>query len=154
MLFRSYPMNFIITDTPYCKFVKPQAYIQHGQTSFADVAEVCAFARQMSTLVNFVSKKEAAKIEKQLNTCIREGRDINSKEFDCDYLLIEFWLLIKSIKEDCLFLCRNNGPAAYIGYNRIDAEGYCLSNKFGFYKLVNREVFSRANFNSGRFQKV
>ena len=143
----AYPMNFIITDTPYCKFVKPDAYIQHGQDSFADVAEVCAFARQMSTLVNFVSNKEAAKIEKQLNTCIREGRDINSKEFDCDYLLIEFWLLIKSIKADCLFLCRNNGPEAYIGYDRIDSEGYVMTNKFGMFKLVNRECFSRANFN-------
>jgi Family of unknown function (DUF6267) len=143
----AYPMKFIITDTPYVKFVKPQAYIQHGQDSFADVAEVCAFARQMSTLVNFVSNKEAEKIKKHLNDCIREGRDINPKEFDCDYLLIEFWLLIKSIKEDCLFLCRNNGPEAYIGYDRIDAEGYVMTNEFGMFKLVNRESFSRANFN-------
>ncbi len=143
----AYPMKFIITDTPYVKFVKPQTYIQHGQESFADVEEVCAFARQMSTLVNFVSNKEAKKIEKQLNACIREGRDINPKEFDCDHLLIEFWLLIKSIKEDCLFLCRNDGPAAYIGYDRIDAEGYVMTNEFGMYKLINREVFSYANFN-------
>jgi len=143
----AYPMKFIITDTPYVKFVKPDAYLVHQQDSFADVAEVCAFARQMSTLVNFVSNKQAEKIKKHLNDCIREGRDINPKEFDCDYLLIEFWLLIKSIKEDCLFLCRNNGPEAYIGYDRIDAEGYVMTNEFGMFKLVNRESFSRANFN-------
>jgi len=146
----AYPMNFIITDTPYVKFIKPQAYIQHGQESFADVAEVCAFARQMSTLVNFVSNKEAEKIKKQLNAYIREGEQITTEsvnDFDCDPNLIRLWSLVKSIKDDCLFLCRNDGPAAYIGYNRIDAEGYCLSNKFGFYKLVNREVFSCANFN-------
>ena len=35
------PMKFIITDTPYVKFVKPKAYILHGQESFADVKEVC-----------------------------------------------------------------------------------------------------------------
>jgi len=140
------PMLFTITDTAYCKFVKPDAWIAHNQESFADVKEVCDFARQMSTLVNFVSNKEAAKITKQLNDCIREGREINSKEFDCDYLLIEFWLLIKSIKEDCLFLCRNSGPEAYIGYDRIDAEGYVMTNEFGMFKLVNREVFSRSNF--------
>ena len=146
----AYPMNFIITDTPYVKFIKPQAYIQHGQESFADVAEVCAFARQMSTLVNFVSNKEAEKIKKQLNAYIRAGEQITTEsvnDFDCDPNLIRLWSLVKSIKDDCLFLCRNDGPAAYIGYNRIDAEGYCLSNKFGFYKLVNREVFSCANFN-------
>jgi hypothetical protein len=132
--------------------VKPNAYIQHGQTSFADVEEVVKFARQMSTLVNFVSDKEAAKIKQQLNACIREQRVINPEDFDCDRLLIEFWLLIKSIKDDCVFICRNDGPAAYIGQDRIDAEGYVLSNEFGSFKLVNREVFSHANFTNGRFQ--
>jgi hypothetical protein len=146
----AYPMNFIITDTPYVKFVKPQAYIQHGQESFADVAEVCAFARQMSTMCEFVSDKEAAKITKQLNDFIRAGEQIsveNVNVFDCDPNLIRLWSLVKSIKDDCLFLCRNDGPAAYIGYNRIDAEGYVMTNKFGMFKLVNRECFSRANFN-------
>ena len=146
----AYPMNFIITDTPYVKFVKPQAYIQHGQESFADVAEVCAFARQMSTLVNFVSNKEAREIEKQLNDFIRAGEQIsveNVNVFDCDPNLIRLWCLVKSIKDDCLFLCRNDGPAAYIGYNRIDAEGYVMTNEFGMFKLVNRECFSHANFN-------
>jgi hypothetical protein len=140
------PDTHFWVDTDEVKFVKPDAWIAHNQESFADVKEVCDFARQMSTLVNFVSNKEAAKITKQLNDCIREGREINSKEFDCDYLLIEFWLLIKSIKEDCLFLCRNSGPEAYIGYDRIDAEGYVMTNEFGMFKLVNREVFSRSNF--------
>lgn len=146
----AYPMNFIITDTPYVKFVKPQAYIQHGQESFGDVAEVCAFARQMSTACEFVSDKEAAKIKKQLNAYIRAGEQIsveNVNEFDCDPNLIRLWCLVKSIKDDCLFLCRNDGPAAYIGYNRIDAEGYVLANEFGTFKLVNREVFSHSNFN-------
>ncbi len=146
----AYPMNFIITDTPYVKFVKPQAYIQHGQESFEDVAEICAFARQMSTACEFVSDKEAAKIKKQLNAYIRAGEQIsveNVNEFDCDPNLIRLWSLVKSIKDDCLFLCRNDGPAAYIGYNRIDAEGYVLANEFGTFKLVNREVFSHSNFN-------
>jgi Family of unknown function (DUF6267) len=146
----AYPMNFIITDTPYVKFIKPEAYIQHGQESFADVAEVCAFARQMSTLVNFVSHKEAEKIKKQLNAYIRAGEQITTEsvnDFDCDPNLIRLWCLVKSIKDDCLFLCRNDGPAAYIGYNRIDAEGYVMTNEFGMFKLVNRECFSHANFN-------
>jgi len=146
------PLTVNLDSTDECLFVKPNAYIQHGQTSFADVEEVVKFARQMSTVVNFVSDKEAVKIKQQLNACIREQRVINPEDFDCDRLLIEFWLLVKSIKDDCVFICRNDGPAAYIGQDRIDAEGYVLSNEFGSFKLVNREVFSHANFNSGRFQ--
>jgi hypothetical protein len=148
----AHPMNFIITDTHYCKFVKPQAYIQHGQESFADVEEVCKFARVMALAVKFVTDKEAAKIKQQLNACIRENRPVVNTEFDCDPNLLGLWALVKSIKADCLYLCRNDGPAAYIGQQRIDAEGYVMTNEFGMYKLVNREVFSYHNFNSGRFQ--
>jgi hypothetical protein len=148
----AHPMNFIITDTHYCKFVKPQAYIQHGQESFADVEEVCKFARVMALAVKFVSDKEAAKIKQQLNACIRENRPVVNTEFDCDPNLLGLWALVKSIKADCLYLCRNDGPAAYIGQERIDAEGYVMTNEFGMFKLVNREVFSYHNFNSGRFQ--
>jgi hypothetical protein len=148
----AYPMNFIITDTSYVKFVKPDGYILHGQTSFADVKEVCDFARQMSTACEFVSDKEAVKIKQQLNACIRAGEQVAAEDFDCDPNLIRLWALVKSIKDDCLFLCRNDGPAAYINGNRIDAEGYVMTNEFGMFKLVNREVFSYHNFNSGRFQ--
>jgi hypothetical protein len=133
-------------------FVQPDAYILHGQTSFADVEEVCQFARQMATTATFVSDKEAAKIKQQINACIRAGEEINPDDFDCDTNLLRLWALVKSIKDDCLYLCRNNGPAAYLYGNRIDAEGYVLSNEFGMFKLVNREVFSNANFNHGRFQ--
>jgi len=127
-------------------FVKPNAYILHGQTSFADVEEVCDFARQMSTTCTFVSGKQLTELKKAINTCIREQQEIEDDAFDCDANLIRFWKLVKSIKEDCLFLCRNDGPAAYIGQDRIDAEGYVLSNEYGTYKLINREVFSHANF--------
>ena len=148
------PLMVNLQSTDDVLFVQPNAYILHNQTSFADVQEVVDFARQMSTLVNFVSDKEAAKIKQQLNAYIRAGKQISTEnvhEFDCDHLLIEFWLLVKSIKDDCLFICRNDGPAAYLYGNRIDAEGYVLSNEFGMFKLVNREVFSNANFNSSRF---
>ena len=151
----AYPIQCRLANTDFVKFVQPLAYIVHDQESFADVEEIVSFARQMATTVAFVSDKQAAKIKKQLNACIRSGDAIIAQtfeDFDCDPNLIGLWALVKSIKEDCLFLCRNQGPAAYLGYDRIDAEGYCLFNEFGMFKLVNREVFSYANFNSGRFQ--
>jgi hypothetical protein len=149
------PLMYALQSDDDVLFVQPEAYIQHGQTSFEDVEEICNFARQMSQTVQFVSDKEAARITQQLNAFIRAGEEISVEsvnEFDCDPNLIRLWLLVKSIKDDCVFLCRNSGPAAYINGNRIDAEGYVLSNEFGMMKLVNREVFAYANFNSGRFQ--
>lgn len=146
------PDRSVWNDTETVKFVQPEAYIAHGQESFADVEEVCNFARQMAQCVTFVSNKEAAKIKQQLNACIRENRPVEDDAFDCDYRLIAFWKLVKSIKEDCLFICRNNGPAAYLNGERVVGEGYVMTNEFGMFKLVNRECFSYANFNSGRFQ--
>jgi hypothetical protein len=144
------PLTVNLESTDSVLFVKPDAYILHGQTSFADVEEVCNFARQMSTTVQFVDNKGAAHLKKVFNTFIKVGAVLDDEALaiagDCDINLIRLWELVKSIKEDCLFLCRNNGPAAYIKQDRIDAEGYVLSNEFGMFKLVNREVFSYANF--------
>ena len=151
---QAYPDRSIWTDTETVKFVKPEAYILHNQESFADVEEICKFARQMAQTATFVSEKEAAKIKQQINACIRAGEEINPDDFDCDTNLLRLWALVKSIKDDCLHICRNNGPAAYLNGNRIDAEGYVLTNEFGMFKLVNREFFAYANFNYGRFQKV
>lgn len=143
---QAFPDRSIWNDTDTVKFVQPKAYIMHGQEFFADVEEVCKFARQMSTTVQFVQGKRLTELKKAINACIREQREIEDDAFDCDPNLIRFWRLVKSIKEDCLFLCRNDGPAAYIQGERIDAEGYVMTNEFGMFKLVNREVFSHANF--------
>lgn len=143
------PDRAIWNDTDAVKFVKPNAYILHNQESFADVEDVCKFARQMATTCTFVQGKQLAEVKKQINACIRAGEDVTA---DCDSNLLGLWKLVKFIKEDCLHICRNDGPAAYLGYDRIDAEGYVMTNEFGVFKLVNREVFSYANFNHGRFQ--
>jgi len=140
------PLTVNLQSTDDCLFVRPRAYILHEQTSFADVEEVCNFARQVSTMCEFATVKEAAQIKQQINACIRVGVDVDDGFIDCDSNLLGLWKLVKSIKEDCLFLCRNDGPSAYISGERIDAEGYVLSNEFGTFKLVNRECFSRANF--------
>ena len=143
----AYPMDnlILLASTDDVKFVQPHSYILFDADTF-DVDEICAFAKQMATICTFVSNKELPKLKKAINDCIREQRPIEDDAFDCDSNLIRLWKLVKSIKEDCLFLCRNHGPAAYLNNKRIDAEGYVMSNKFGTYKLVNREVFSHANF--------
>jgi hypothetical protein len=154
----AHPMNFIITDTFYCKFVKPRATIASGRYDdglkrFHDLDDVIQFAKVMAQNIEFVTDKEAKEITKQLNSCIRENRPVIASDF-INEDLISFWLLVKSIKEDAIYLCRNNGPKAYIGQTPIGGEGYVYSNEFGTIKLVNREQFSCANFNNSKFTKV
>jgi hypothetical protein len=133
-------------DTETCKFVQPRAW-QLDE----DFSEIVGFARQMSQLVTFVNEKEATELKKQLNACIREGLEVVPETFN-NSLLISYWFLIKSIKEDMLYLCRNNGPEAYIDNEQCGGEGYVRMNEFGMFKLVNREQFSHANFNNTKHQ--
>ena len=135
----------IFDDTDYVKFVQPRAW-QVDE----DFEEIVGFARQMSQLVTFVNDREATKLKKELNACIREGREVVPETFN-NSRLVSYWFLIKSIKEDMLFLCRNNGPKAYIGDRQCGGEGYVRTNDYGMFKLVNREQFSHANFNNSKF---
>ena len=84
-------------------------------------------------------------MKQHLNAYIREGKDVNIDDFE-NKNLINFWKLVRSIAQDALYLCSNDGPDAYLNGERIDSEGYVMTNEFGIFKLVNREVFSHANF--------
>ena len=139
------PDRAVWYDTESVKFVKPEASIVSGAEHFEDLEEICEFAKCISGVVQFATPKESAQLKKELNACIREDREINPDDFE-NKNLINFWNLVKSIKEDALYICRNNGPEAYIGSDQIDAEGYVMTNDYGMFKLVNREVFSHANF--------
>ena len=140
-------------STDFCKFIMPDAGTFTGTLyeygNEFDLNEVVKFAKVMADMVEFVSPKDAKQYKKELNACIREGSEIDATEWD-NPNLINFWKLVKSIKEDALYQCRHRfGPESYIGFDQVDAEGYVMHTESGSWKLVNREVFSHANFNMG-----
>jgi len=162
---QAFPDRAIWNDTQHVKFIQPKAYILHdpwtkseSNVCFDDVEDVVKFAHQMATTATFLDDKGAAHVKKCINTFIRNGAVLDDKALsvfgNCDSNLIRLWALVKSIKDDCLHICRNDGPAAYLNGERVDAEGYVFTNDVGTYKLVNREIFSYHNFNSGRFNRV
>ena len=139
-----------------CKFVQPVAYVcdgswgEMGIKDFKELRESVEFAKVMASAVDFVDEKEAKRLIKVFNACIRQGIEIESYDFPDNESVVNFWLLVKSIKEDALHLCRYaHGPNAYIDQERITAEGFVMHTDLGSWKLVNREVFSHANFNMG-----
>ena len=145
----------------YCKFIQPRAWVSGGYGSnitdkFYDLfalKDSINFAKAIAGSVDWATEKEAKQITKQINACIRNDEEVDPQDFDCDPLLIEFWKLVESIKLDALREIRNDAKfGAYLGYDQIDCEGYVLTNDHGSFKLVNRRVFSYANFTQGRFQ--
>ena len=143
----------IFDDNDYVKFVQPKCW-QVDE----DFDEIVAFAKQMSCMCEFLNPKQSQQVQQQLNSIIRAGLDIDDLTMDAlafaneiDVNVLRLWSLVKSIKDDMLFLMRNNGPKAYIGRQRCGGEGYVKINQFGMFKYVNREQFSHANFNNGKF---
>ena len=142
------PMKFIITDTPYCKFVKPRTEICPHRD---DIEDLCKFARQMSMLCTFVNEKQSKELKKVINSYIREGNPVNEHEIaelhGVDINLLRLWKLVYSIKMDLFFYISTEDVVdCYIGGNEVAHEGYVMHNDFGSYKVVDRTTFSRLNF--------
>jgi len=146
------PMILCPKSTEHCLFVAPKC-----EQLDEDWSGIVSFARQMSTLYEFMDDKQAKRVKQQLNACIREGfpvddltQDAIASDNGIDINVLRLWSLVKSIKDDMLFTCSNDGPDAYIGLDECDGEGYVRTNNLGMYKLVNRELFSHANFNMAK----
>ena len=121
------------------------------------VYDRCQFAKQMATMVEFVDNKKAQELKKTINHCIRTGITITddvinaiSHSHNVDLNLMRLWKLVKTIKMDALKRCEHNAWwTSFDEDGEIDGEGYVMHNKYGIYKLVNRDQFSRLNFLTG-----
>jgi len=142
------PLNSKLISTKHCLFVQPEVELNPYRE---DLEDVCKFAKQMSTLCEFVSDRKASQIKKEINACIREQKVVDEDEIaekcDCDKNLIRLWKLVKSIKDDLfLFIHEKDEIECYIDGEASFHEGYVIVNKFGMFKVVDRETFSHANF--------
>ena len=145
------PYEFDLRDTEYTKWVKPDVKLYSNRDS---IINSCEFARQIATLCDFVDVKKANRIKKQLNKCIRNEIELDDLLLDaiaddnnCDINVLRLWKLVESIKLDMFnYIDRYDDVDCYIGESMCDHEGYVISNEFGTYKVVNREVFSFFNF--------
>ena len=144
----AHPITSKFASTKQCLFVQPKASICPYRE---DIEDICKFARQMSTLCEFVSVKQAAELKKVINSCIREGKEVCEHEiaenYDVDINLLRLWKLVASIKMDLFFFIdADDSISCEIDGRESVHEGFVMTNKFGTYKIVDRAEFSRLNF--------
>ena len=141
------------------KFIRPLAEIHNDNES---IRSKCNFARQMATLCEFPTKSSVVnKIKKQLNACIREGLEVTDLIQEgiaitnkVDVNVIRLWKLVESIKLELFhYILVEDSIGCEIAGHDVDHEGYVLENKFGTFKIVDREVFSYHNFNISKNRK-
>ena len=152
------PMRFIITDTSYCKFVFPKAYIWSGDyyqgADGFEIHPIIDLIREVMSKTEFVTDKEAKQIKKNINTALRNGWALTDEDFLGNSNLCHLYGLMIVLKDELMYQCRNIGPRAFIGSDEISAEGYVLSNQLGTFKLVDRQRFSVANFNNPKYTTI
>ena len=140
-------------------FIKPVAEI-HNDNEYLKLQ--CNFAKQMSTLCEFPTENKVInKVKKQLNACIREGIEINDLiqeaiaiDNNVDIIVIRLWKYVETIKLQMFtYILVEDSIGCEIAGHDVDHEGYVLENKFGTFKIVDREVFSYHNFNISKNRK-
>jgi hypothetical protein len=140
---------YVIGKAPQFESDDEVYFVNHSAYQIAerdDFTEVIGFIKQMATTVTFATEKEAKEIKKQINSCIRENRDIVPEDFE-NPDLISLWKLAESIKLDFLHFCRASfAPDAYLNGERTNHEGFVLQNEEVIVKFVNRRIFSYQNF--------
>ena len=133
-------------------FVKPWVTIDEHRD---DIKDMCDFARQMSTLCEFPEDKTVTRVKRHLNACIRADIEMDDITLEAlahdnqiDVSVLRLWKLVQTIKMDMFaYIDTDDMLECYIGEEMCDHEGYVLYNDYGTYKIVNREGFSKANFN-------
>jgi len=149
------PLKKRLTDTSHVLFVRPNVKISD---QLDDIQDVCNFAKQIATLCEFPSVKQVKRIKKQLNTCIREGLEIDDLTLDAlasdnnvDINVLRLWKLVESIKMDMFcYLHPDDDILCTINDHYVDHEGYVMWNEFGLFKIVDRRTFSYHNFHVSR----
>ena len=131
-------------------FVQPTVDVIPQHSNFDDLEDAAKRCEE------FLTDKEAAEVKVIFNQFIRAGMDITypiAFEVIGDPNLALLYVLIMRQKYD---LMSNHivydGPEAFIDDQNIYAEGFVRHNQFGSYKLVDRMLFSAANFNNTKFR--
>ena len=142
-------LTFVLLGGDGADFIQPDAWIsEYGATM--DIKMMVGFARQMATLVDFATEKEAKQLKIDLNAYIRDGDEVVAEEF-ANYQLVRLWCLVENIKTEYMKLMRDNFKVdCFLGNEYVEGEGYVMHSQYGHYKLVNRQQFSYYNFNLAR----
>ena len=130
-------------DTQHVKFVQPCVDFVRITLPQVDTDDV-----------EFLSVKQAAEAKKQINALIRSGSELNLRNLTeilvCQNLA-HLYLSMIEIKEDLMdSMIISDAPKSYLNGEEIIGEGFVLKNSSIIMKLVNREVFAFANFNTAK----
>ena len=142
------PLRENFDDTEHVKFVMATVDRIPSQTSAPNIN---------TSLVNFMTKKEADQAMISINAVIKSGQELDDETLTdilgCQHLANLYQYVIE-IKEDLIdsMIVYSDFQTYLPNGNRTIGEGFVFWSETGAFKLVNRTEFAFANFNEGKFQ--
>ena len=118
-----------------------------------------AAARVAAKWVTFPTEEKGKQLKQYINSYIRNGDKLDAsrlaKETKVDKSVFQLYNFIIEIKQMIMdgIEPTDQMVECYINDEKCDHEGYVVSNEYGTYKLIDREQFSYANFNSDKWDK-
>ena len=136
------PFTDLLDDNQKVKWVQPSVdYVKYDE-------ETPTFKTEN---VKFLDERTAACCKKIVNAFVREGKPLTHELltliFECPRLA-DLYLIVTEMKEDLIdsFIIADC-PAAFIDGWKVKQEGFVIHGQNGMQtKLVDREIFAKANF--------
>jgi len=136
------PFTDLLDDNQKVKWVQPSVdYVKYDD-------EAPTFKTEN---VKFLDERTAACCKKIINAFVREGKPLTHELltliFECPRLA-DLYLIVTEMKEDLIdsFIIADC-PAAFIDGWKVKQEGFVIHGQNGMQtKLVDREIFAKANF--------
>ena len=147
----AFPILSTMDESRNVMFVQPTVDIFNDKSNYDE------FVRAYDEVETFLTDKQAAEVKIIINHFIREGKvltiDMLETILDNKELAILYTFALYEkfrLLEDAIYY---DGPQCLLDDEDVKAEGIVRTNDFGSMKLVNRYVFSAANFNNSTFRK-
>jgi hypothetical protein len=139
----AFPLVQLFQDTEYVKWIQPCVDRVRGEGSAPEID---------TRNIKFLSDDQAKECKYIINQFIREGKPVTdellTEILGCVHLANLYQMVIEMKEEFMDSLIIYDAPDSYIGSFKVKQEGFTICNQYADQvKLVDREVFSAANFN-------
>lgn len=151
----AFPILSTFEEARYVSFIQPTVDILNDKSRFGEFEECFNNVKKTNA---FLSDKRAAEAKVIINQLLRGNKYLSipllTEIFDSKELAILYTFTLHEkfrILEEAIYY---DGPQCLLEGDDVKSEGIVRTNQFGSMKLVNRYIFSVANFNNNSYRGV
>ena len=151
----AFPILSTFEEARYVSFIQPTVDILNDKSRFGEFEECFNNVKKTNA---FLSDKRAAEAKVIINQLLRGNKYLSipllTEIFDSKELAILYTITLHEkfrILEEAIYY---DGPQCLLEGDDVKSEGIVRTNQFGSMKLVNRYIFSVANFNNNSYRGV